>query len=148
MVVTIDLGEWNDLHPLRKKDVGVRAALAVEKIAYLDNKVVYSGPIFKSINIDGNKIILSFINIGSDLIAKGGGELKGFAIAAPDKKFVWANANIKGDKVIVWSDKITNPVAVRYAWTDNPSNANLCNKEGLPASSFRTDDWSLKSYSK
>jgi sialate O-acetylesterase len=88
--------------------------------------------------IDGNRIILSFTNIGSGLINKGGDELKHFAIAGADKGFMWAKAKIEGDKVIVWNDNIANPVAVRYGWADNPEGANLYNKEGLPASPFRT----------
>jgi sialate O-acetylesterase len=88
--------------------------------------------------IKDNKIILSFKNIDGGLVAKGG-PLKHFAIAAADKKFVWANAQIKGRKIIVWNEKIPNPVAVRYAWADNPEGANLYNKQGLPASPFRTD---------
>lgn len=139
MAVTIDIGEWNDIHPVDKKDVGNRLALAAEKIAYGDD-VVYSGPIYKSMKVNGNKIILSFTNIGSGLVTKGGGDLKYFAIAGADKRFVWAKAKINGDKVVVWNDKILNPVAVRYAWADNPEGANLYNKEGLPASPFRTDN--------
>ena len=138
MAVTIDIGEWNDIHPVDKKDVGNRLALAAEKIAYGDD-VVYSGPTYKSMKIEGNKIILSFTNIGSDLIAKSGGDLKYFEIAGTDKHFVWARAKINGDKVIVWNNKIPNPIAVRYAWADNPDNANLYNSAGLPASPFRTD---------
>lgn len=138
MAVTIDIGEWNDIHPLNKEDVGKRLALAAQKIAY-DDDVVYSGPIFDSMKIEGNKIILSFTNIGGGLVAKGG-ELKQFSIAGADKKFVWAKAEINGDKVIVWNDSIAEPVAVRYAWADNPEGANLYNKEGLPASPFRTDE--------
>jgi sialate O-acetylesterase len=141
MAITIDIGEWNDIHPLDKKDVGYRLALAAEKVAYGDNNVVYSGPIYNSMKADGNKIILSFTNTGSGLIAKGGGKLKYFVIADSSKKFVWANAKIDDDKVIVWNNKISNPVAVRYAWADDPEGANLYNKEGLPASPFRTDDW-------
>ena len=140
MAVTTDIGEWNDIHPLNKEDVGKRLALAAQKVAYGDKKVVYSGPIYQSMKIEGNKIILTFTNIGGGLIAKGGGELKYFAIAGADKKFVWAKAKIKGNKIIVWNDSVTNPVAVRYAWADNPEGANLYNKEGLPASSFRTDE--------
>ena len=140
MAVTIDIGEWNDIHPVDKKDVGDRLALATEKIAYGDD-VVYSGPIYKSMKVEGNKIMLSFSNVGSGLIAKGGGDLKYFAIAGKDKQFVWAKAKIKGDKIIVWNDKIGDPVAVRYAWADNPEGANLYNKEGLPASPFRTDNF-------
>ncbi|ARS36423.1 sialate O-acetylesterase [Pontibacter actiniarum] len=138
MAVTIDLGEWNDIHPLRKKEVGQRLALAAEKVAYGDN-VVHAGPTYTSMQKKGNKIILSFENTGSGLVAKGGGELKRFAIAGPDKQFTWAKAKIKGNKVTVWSDSISHPVAVRYAWSDNPEGANLYNKEGLPASPFRTD---------
>jgi len=140
MAVTIDIGEWNDIHPLNKEDIGKRLALAARKLAYGDKNVVHSGPIYKSMKIDGNKIILTFTNIGSGLIAKGGGELKHFAIAGADKKFVWSKAKIEGDNVIIWNDDITNPVAVRYGWADNPEGANLYNKEGLPASPFRTEE--------
>jgi sialate O-acetylesterase len=141
MAVTIDVGEWNDIHPLDKKDVGIRLALAAQKLAYGDNKVVYSGPIYESVKIVGNKIILSFNHRGSGLVSKGNRILKCFTIAGADKKFIQADAKIKGDKVIVWNDKISKPVAVRYAWADNPEGANLYNKEGLPASPFRTDDF-------
>jgi len=138
MVVAIDLGEWNDIHPDRKKEVGGRLALAAEKIAYGEN-IVYAGPLFQSSTIEGNKIILSFTNIGSGLITNDGEELGEFAIAGADKKFVWAKAKIDGDKVIVWSDEIINPKYIRYAWADDPVNPNLCNKEGLPAPPFRTE---------
>ncbi len=140
MAVAIDIGEWNDIHPLNKEDVGRRLVLAAQRVAYGDKNVVYSGPIYQSMKIEGNKIILTFSNTGSGLVAKGGGELKYFSIAGADKKFVWANAKIQGDKVVVWNDKISNPVAVRYAWADNPDGANLYNAEGLPASPFRTDE--------
>jgi len=140
MAVAIDIGEWNDIHPLNKEDVGKRLALAAQKVAYGDKNVVYSGPLYQSMKIEGNKIIITFTNTGDGLIAKGGGELKHFAIANVDKKFVWANAKIENDEVIVWNDEITNPVAVRYAWADNPESANLYNKEGLPALAFRTDE--------
>ena len=140
MAVALDIGEWNDVHPLDKEDVGKRLALAAQKVAYGDQNVVYSGPIYQSMKIEGNKIVLSFSNIGSGLIAKGGGELKYFAIAGADKKFVWAKATIDGNNVIVWSDRVASPVAVRYAWADNPEGANLYNKEGLPASPFETND--------
>jgi len=140
MAVTIDIGEWNDIHPVDKLDVGDRLALAAEKIAYGED-IVYSGPIYKSMKIEGDKIILSFSNVGSGLVAKGNEGLKYFSIAGDNKQFVWAKAKIDGDNVIVWSDKIQNPVAVRYAWADNPEGANLYNKEGLPASPFRTDNF-------
>ncbi len=137
MVVTIDLGEWNDIHPLNKKDVGERLALAAENIAYGNEELVSSGPTYKSMKIKGNKITITFDDIGKGLIAKGGDQLKYFSIAGNNKKFVWANAKIKGDKVVVWSDQVKNPVAVRYAWTNNPEGANLYNKDGLPASPFQ-----------
>jgi sialate O-acetylesterase len=138
MAVTIDLGERNDIHPLNKEDVGRRLALAAQKIAYGDQNVVYSGPIYQSMKIEGNKIILTFTNVGGGLIVKGSDELKYFSIAGADKIFVWAKAKIDGNNVVVWNDQVPNPVAVRYAWADNPEGANLYNKEGLPASSFRT----------
>ena len=144
IAVTIDIGEWNDIHPLDKKDVGKRLALAAKKVAYGDDSVVSSGPLYQSMKVDANKILLTFTNIGSGLVAKGGEELKCFAIAGPDKKFVWAQAKIEDNTVVVWGDSISNPVGVRYAWADNPAGANLYNQEGLPASPFRTDDWTSK----
>ena len=139
MAVTIDLGEWNDIHPDRKKEVGERLALAAEKIAYGEKDIVSSGPVYQSSTIEGNKVIISFTNTGSGLITNDGEELSQFAIAGADKKFVWAKAKIEGDKVVVWNDNIPDPMYVRYAWADNPDNPNLYNKEGLPASPFRTD---------
>jgi sialate O-acetylesterase len=140
MAITIDLGEWNDIHPMNKKDVGVRLAEAALNIAYGEKNVVPSGPIFQSAQKDGNKITVSFTNIGSGLISIDGEPLQRFAIAGTDKKFVWASARIEGDKVVVWNDEVSDPQYVRYAWADNPEGANLYNKEGLPASPFRTDN--------
>ncbi|MGZ5221976.1 MAG: sialate O-acetylesterase, partial [Chitinophagaceae bacterium] len=139
MAVAIDLGEWNDIHPDNKKDIGERLALAAEKIAYGEN-IVYSGPIYRSSKTEGNKIIITFDHVGSGLITNDGEELSEFAIAGADKKFVWAKAKIDGDKIIVWNDDVQNPLFVRYAWADNPVNPNLYNKEGLPASPFRNGD--------
>jgi sialate O-acetylesterase len=139
MAVAIDLGEWNDIHPDNKKDVGVRLALATQKVAYDDNDVVYSGPLFQSSRVDGNKITITFTNVGSGLVTNDGEAPYYFAIAGADKKFVWAKGRIQGEKVIVWNENISQPVYVRYAWADNPEGANLYNKEGLPASPFRTD---------
>jgi len=136
MAVTIDAGEWNDIHPLEKKVVGERLALAARKLAYGDENVVYSGPIFKSLTKEGNRIIIEFDHSGSGLMVKRGEELNYFAIAGADKKFVWADAIIENNHVIVWSDEIPAPVWVRYAWADNPETANLYNNEGLPASPF------------
>ncbi|MGV8878770.1 MAG: sialate O-acetylesterase [Sphingobacteriaceae bacterium] len=141
MAVITDVGEEKDIHPKNKQDVGKRLALAAEKVAYKEKNIVYSGPVFKSSSLSGNKMILKFSDVGSGMIAKGGGELKQFAIAGEDKKFVWADAKIVGNTIIVSSDEVTNPVAVRYAWANNPEGANLYNKEGLPASAFRTDNW-------
>ncbi|MGC4022582.1 MAG: sialate O-acetylesterase [Cyclobacteriaceae bacterium] len=138
MAVTIDIGEWNDIHPLNKKEVGHRLVLAAERVAYDEKKIVHSGPIYKSMKIINGKIELSFKNIGSGLIARGN-ELKYFSIAGADKKFYWAKASIKRDKVIVRSELVKAPIAVRYAWADNPEGANLYNYEGLPASPFSTE---------
>jgi len=138
MAVTIDRGEWNDIHPDNKKDVGERLALAAMKMVYGEN-VVHSGPIYQSETVNGDKITINFTNTGSGLITNDGEELSEFAIAGADKKFVWAKAKIEGDKVIVWNDTIKEPMYVRYAWADDPVNPNLYNKEGLPASPFRTD---------
>jgi sialate O-acetylesterase len=139
--VIIDIGEAGDIHPRNKQDVGLRLALAAEKVVY-GKEVVFSGPTYQSMKIEGNKAILTFSNVGSGLISKDKyGYLKGFAIAGSDQKFVWAKAFIDGDKVIVYSDAIANPAAVRYAWGNNPDDANFYNKENLPASPFRTDNW-------
>ncbi len=139
MAVAIDVGEWNDLHPFNKKDVGNRLALAAQHLVYGNESIVYSGPIYQSKKIEDSGIIISFNNIGSGLMIKGSGKLNCFEIAGPDKKFVWAEAEIEGNQVVVKSEEIDNPVEVRYAWADNPEGANLYNKEGLPASPFRTD---------
>lgn len=141
MAVAIDIGEWNDIHPLNKKDVGKRLALAARRVAYGEKEAVHSGPIYRSMKAEGSKIVLSFCNIGSGLEAGGGNELRHFAIAGADRRFTWAEARIEKDKVVVWSEEVPEPVAVRYAWADNPAGANLYNKEGLPASPFRTDRW-------
>jgi sialate O-acetylesterase len=138
MAVAIDLGEWNDIHPDNKKDVGERLALAALKTAYKEN-IVSSGPVYQSATVDGNRIVISFTNTGGGLITRDGEDLSEFAIAGSDGKFVWAKAKIEGDKVVVWSDEVPTPRYVRYAWADNPVNPNLYNKENLPASPFRTD---------
>ena len=139
MAVIIDIGEWNDIHPWNKKDVGDRLALIAEKIAYGEN-IVHSGPLYQSASINGNKITVSFTNTGSGLTTNDGEELSEFAIAGADKKFVPAKAKIEGDKIIVWGGEVPNPMYVRYAWADSPPYPNLYNKEGLPASPFRTDN--------
>jgi sialate O-acetylesterase len=136
MAVALDLGEWNDIHPLNKKDVGVRLALQAEQLVYGNKNVVHSGPLFKQVTAEGNKLVISFSTNGSVLKAYGGKELKHFAIAGSDGKYKWAKAKIKGDQVIVWNDNISKPVSVRYAWAHNPDTANLYNRENLPASPF------------
>lgn len=138
MAVAIDLGEWNDIHPDHKKEVGDRLALGAMKLAYHQN-IVYSGPLFQSAAIDENKITIRFTCTGMGLITNDEEAPGDFAIAGADKKFVWAKAKIEDDKVVVWNDAVTHPLYVRYAWADNPVHANLYNKEGLPASPFRTD---------
>lgn len=134
MAVAIDLGEWNDIHPLNKKEVGHRLALQARQIAYGEKKIIASGPRVNSIELNENKITLSFSN--GNLTAFPQGNLKYFSIAGADRKFVWANAQIIGNKVAVWNENVQRPMFVRYAWADNPAGANLCNKELLPASPF------------
>jgi sialate O-acetylesterase len=140
MAVTIDLGEWNDIHPGNKKPVGDRLALQAMKLAYGDTGLVSSGPLFRTSTIQGNRILLEFDHTGSGLVT-GNGEPPGhFAIAGEDRKFLWGKAAIAGNKVVVWNEEIPEPKYVRYAWADNPLFANLYNLEGLPASPFRTDE--------
>jgi sialate O-acetylesterase len=139
MAVTIDIGEADDIHPKNKQDVGKRLALNARKIVY-GEKVPHSGPIYKSMKIKNDKIILDFDFVYRGLKTKGDEKLNGFAIAGADGKFYWADAEIQGDQVVVSSPKVANPIAVRYAWSSNPV-CNLYNSAGLPASPFRTDDW-------
>jgi sialate O-acetylesterase len=139
MAVIIDIGEANDIHPKNKQDVGKRLALWALANTY-KQALEYSGPVYKSSKTEGNRIILTFDDVGGGLMAAPEPPLKGFAIAGADHKFVWADAAIEGNTVVVSSDTVSEPVAVRYAWADNPV-CNLYNKEGLPASPFRTDDW-------
>jgi sialate O-acetylesterase len=141
MAVITDIGEANDIHPRNKQDVGMRLSLHALKDVY-GKQVVTDGPQFKSVKFDGAMALLEFNTQGSVLVANDKyGYLRGFAVAGADKKFYWAKASIAGNRVIVTCDKVAVPVAVRYAWGNNPDDANLYNTEGLPASSFRTDDW-------
>jgi sialate O-acetylesterase len=141
MAVAIDLGDENDLHPLKKKEVGERLALAAYSVAYDDN-IVYSGPLFDSMKVAGNLVKIFFKEKGSGLAVKGK-TLKGFSIASGDKKFVWAKATLVGDHVEVTAEGVSTPVAVRYSWAGTPD-GNLYNKEGLPAAPFRTDVWEIR----
>ena len=138
LAVTIDVGEAKDVHYPNKRPVGERLALAARAVAY-GEKIEYSGPMFRSAAFDGGKAAVSFTHVGGGLVAKGD-TLTGFLLCGSDKKFVRAEAKIEGDKVIVSSDKVASPVAVRYAWEPNPD-CNLYNKEGLPASPFRSDEF-------
>jgi sialate O-acetylesterase len=140
MAVISDVSDEKDIHPKKKEPVGARLALAALGIAY-GEKVQYSGPTFDSLKTDGNKVILTFKNVGKGLDAKDG-DLTGFTVASEDKTFYPAKAEIKGDTVIVSCDKVDKPVAVRYGWA-NYAVVNLSNKDGLPASPFRTDDFPL-----
>jgi sialate O-acetylesterase len=138
MAVAIDIGDAKDIHPKNKQDVGNRLArLALARTYGAD--VADSGPLYQSMTRQGSRIRLDFEHTRGGLEARGGA-LKGFAIAGADRVFRWAEARIEGNAVVVWSDEIPDPVAIRYGWADNPI-CNLTNAAGLPASPFRTDDW-------
>ncbi|WP_339908516.1 sialate O-acetylesterase [Symmachiella dynata] len=137
MVVTTDIGNVEDIHPTNKQEVGRRLGLAARAIEY-GEKIVYSGPMFKSVKFDGNKAILSFDHLGGGLMAKGD-KLTHFQIAGEDGKFVDAEAVIEGETVVVKSTEVPTPQAVRFGFSD-VAEPNLFNKDGLPASPFRTDD--------
>ena len=146
MAVGIDIGEAGDIHPVNKKDIGYRLFLAAVGEAYggrvAGSKGAGEGPFYRGMELRGNKVLLHFDTKGSRLAVRGGGELRYFAVAGADKKFVWAKAIVKDKHTIeVGSEQVDSPVAVRYAWADNPEGCNLINTEGLPASPFRTDDW-------
>ncbi|HEY3379355.1 MAG TPA: sialate O-acetylesterase [Armatimonadota bacterium] len=139
MAVTIDIGEAFNLHPKNKQDIGLRLARAAEAVAY-HLPTVASGPRYRAMKVEGQTIRLAFESVGAGLVAKDNAKLKGFAIAGSDRQFLWAQAKIDGESVVVWNDALQRPVAVRYAWADNPE-CNFFNANGLPASPFRTDDW-------
>lgn len=146
MATTIDFGDANNIHPVWKKPVGTRLALAAQRVAYGNQQIVSSGPMYESMKIVGNTIELTFNTLGSLMKFKlsGGtpvGTHTNFAIAGSNKAFSWAQARIEGNKVIVWNDAIPNPIAVRYAWGQNPAGEKLYNTEDIPASPFRTDSW-------
>ena len=159
LAVITDYGDPKDIHPRWKKPVGERLALAARRIAY-GEKIVASGPSYRRVKFDGDRAILSFDQVGSGLVvgrprepkgspvwetvaARQAGNpnaLVGFAIAGADRKFVWAEAEIQGETVVVRHPSVPRPVAVRYGWADCPV-VNLFNADGLPASPFRTDDF-------
>ncbi|GAA4793308.1 sialate O-acetylesterase [Olivibacter ginsenosidimutans] len=139
MAVIADIGEEKDIHPKNKQDVGKRLALQALKSTY-GEKIVAQGPILKSYKIKGNEVTLDFDVAPQDLVLKGIEGAHAFAVAGEDKQFHWADVKQEGSKLIVRSTQVAHPVALRYAWANNP-NAVLFNTEGLPASPFRTDKW-------
>ncbi|HOX56773.1 MAG TPA: sialate O-acetylesterase [Candidatus Paceibacterota bacterium] len=136
MAVITDIGNETDIHPTKKEPVGARLALAARAIAY-GEKITYSGPVYKAMKVEDTRAVLSFGHVGGGLVAEGG-ELKGFTIAGADGNFVPAAAVIEADKVVVSSPSVAKPAAVRYGWANTPD-VNLFNREGLPATPFRTD---------
>ncbi len=140
LAVAIDIGDAQDIHPKNKAEVGRRLALCALAQTY-GKHIEYSGPWYKSMKVSGSTARLRFDHVGGGLTAKGG-KLAGFAVAGADHRFVWANAQIEGDGVLVSSPEVPKPLAVRYAWDINPM-CNLYNRAGLPAVPFRTDDWPL-----
>ena len=141
MAVTMDIGVSNDIHPRNKQDVGARLAAIALNNDY-GMKREYSGPMYQSMQVDGNKIRLSFSHAANGFMVKDKyGYLKGFEIAGDDRRFQYAKAHIENNQVVVYNDNIANPVAVRYGWADDMPEVNLYNKEGFPASPFRTDNW-------
>jgi sialate O-acetylesterase len=141
MAVVTDIGDANDIHPKNKQDVGKRLAAIALNNAYA-HTMEFSGPMYQSMKIDGNKMTLTFSHTGDGLTVKDKyGYLKGFEVAGSDHHFHYAKAYIDGDKIIVYQEEVSSPIAVRYAWADDALEANLFNKNGFPASSFRTDDW-------
>ena len=142
MAVTIDIGDPLDVHPRNKQDVGKRLALQARRVAYADHAVVASGPTFSKMTVEGSRVRLTFQNVGGGLVLKdpGGPILKSFAIAGADHKFVWARGKLEGNTLVLSSPEVPKPVAVRYAWSNNPF-ANLYNQNGLPAAPFRSDSW-------
>ena len=139
MAVTIDVGDAEDIHPKNKQDVGERLGLAARALAY-GEKLVYSGPVYKEMRIEGKQVRLRFDHTCGGPVSKGNQPLEGLMVSGDDRIFVAAEADIDGDEVVVWNEQVARPVAVRYAWANNPD-CSLYNAEGLPASPFRTDDW-------
>ena len=138
MAITIDLGGEKAGHPANKSDFAARLSPLALHDVYQKPVAIWSGPVFKSVMREGEKLILTFDHAAG--LKPASGELKGFAIAGGDQKFVRASASITGERVIVWSDAVREPSAVRYGWAANPD-CNLINAAGLPASPFRTDEW-------
>ena len=139
--ITIDVGDADDIHPRNKQDVGARLARVARSVVY-GQSVVASGPTYRRHAVRDGRVVVEFDNVAGGLVSRGSeGSVGGFAIAGADHQLVWAQARIEGNRVVVWSDQVRDPVAIRYAWADNPSTANLYNRAGLPAAPFRTDTW-------
>jgi sialate O-acetylesterase len=138
MAITIDLGGEKEGHPTNKRDFAARLSPLLLHDVYARPISIWSGPLFRTAQRDENRMVLTFDHASG--LKTANGELQGFAVAGADQKFVWAQARIDGDKVVVWSESIREPAAVRYGWAANPK-CNLVNTAGLPASPFRTDDW-------
>jgi len=139
MATAVDIGEAKDLHPKNKQEVGRRLALVALAKVYKQN-VAYSGPVFRKMDVEGNKMTLTFSCTNGGLKTTDSEPMKGFAIAGEDKKFYWAKAQVRGNRIVVYAPEVLKPVAVRYAWANNPV-SNLTNGSGLPALPFRTDNW-------
>ncbi|UYZ62100.1 sialate O-acetylesterase [Hymenobacter weizhouensis] len=142
MATALDIGDANDIHPRNKQDVGARLALAARQVAYLEPQIVASGPTLVGHTVEQGRIRLRFGSLSGGLVLRdtAGAFLKSFAIAGPDRRFVWAKGRVEGNTLVVWSEQVPAPVAVRYAWGNSPF-PNLYNQAGLPASPFRTDSW-------
>jgi sialate O-acetylesterase len=141
MAVAADLGEVDERHRRGLGEISRRLFLAAETVAYGKKNAIYTGPLYHSMKAHGDKVHLLFTEVNTDLIVKGGGQLRGFTVAGADGRFVPANAETDGKKVIVWSESVAQPVMVRYGWADNPGGINLFNrdilfKDGLPAPPF------------
>ncbi len=139
--VTIDVGEPTNIHPRNKQEVGRRLALVARSVAY-GERVVSTGPVYRSRQVRGGRIVLAFDHLGGGLVSRAAdGAVQGFAVAGADHHFVRAEARIEGSRVVVWSERVPDPVAARYAWADYPLYATLYSRAGLPATPFRTDRW-------
>ena len=139
--VITDIGDAQDIHPKNKQEVGRRLALVALNRTYGRSGTLCSGPTFRSMEKRGDRLMLTFGLCGAQWkVADKYGYIRGFAVAGADRRFFWAKAELEGDRIVVWSDRVKDPVAVRYAWGNNPD-ANLFNDAGLPAVPFRTDGW-------
>ena len=138
--VAIDVGNPDDIHPLDKEPVGARLARIAREVAYGES-LATSGPVYRSHTVQNGEVVIEWDHATGGLVSTAEGGIEGFALAGPDRRWVWADARIDGDRVVVSSPEVSEPVAVRYAWSNSPPNLSLFNHESLPAAPFRTDDW-------